>query len=442
MPKADKHFEVIIIGGGCAGTATALSLVQMGVENIAIVDKNDFSKVRIGETIQPPTASLLKELGVWDTFLNDTHLPSFGVASAWGTGELVYSDFIFKGRGNGWHLNRNLFDQMMLRAVLQKGVKLFHHNFTEVTKDNQSWIIDCEEQILQANIVVDATGRATTFAKKQGSNKVFFDDMHSIYTYWKPLPSILKKTSTTHTQVEAVENGWWYTAYLPNNQLVVAFMSDKEEIKVKGLKHTQTFLEQLNQTEHIKKRITNFELTASPTIKVANTYHLDNTTGENWLAVGDSASAFDPLSSYGIHKSLQNGIEAATCIKSTLDGDKSALNSYEQNVKKAFEDYLEIKHGYYQMEKRWTENPFWKSRQMLVDIHPMQELKKRNDSNQPRSWNQILPKKDLNTLIELCKHPKKAFELVQHFQENSNQQYPDWRIIQAISYLCRIEVIG
>jgi len=437
-------YDVIIIGGGCAGASTALSLLQQGVKNVAIIEKNDFSKPRVGETIQPPTVKLLEQLEVWEQFQKEGHLSSLGVASAWGTSDLAYSDFIFKAQGSGWHLDRNVFDKMMLRLSEQKGTKIFSEiRFKKASKHQDYWVLECDNSTLKTKFVVDATGRACAFAKHQGSQKVYFDDLHGIYTYWKQPENTLKKFGTTHTLVESVENGWWYSALLPNDILAVAFMTDTAEIKAKGFKETNTYLNQLRESQHTSKRISRHELQSIPSVKVAATYELDKMTGKNWLTVGDSASAYDPLSSYGIQKALHNGIEAGICIHSVLNGNDSALKKYEYEIKQAFEEYLAMRFKYYGMETRWPKHHFWKSRQDLIGIHPMQEFTKQvNKSTSHKNWNRILPKEDLKSLAISCESTKKAHIMVKDFQKKSNSKYPDWRVIQAINYLHNLKVIA
>jgi flavin-dependent dehydrogenase len=435
-------YNVVIIGGGCAGAATALSLVQQGITGIAIIEKSGFAAARIGETIQPPTAGLLKQLGAWDHFLQDAHLPSPGVSSAWGTGDLDYTDFIYKAQGNGWHLDRNAFDKMMLKLALQKGTELFSGlQLTGALWDNDAWQLQCGAMKITANFVVDATGRNQAFAKLQGSNKIHFDDLHGIYTYWQPKqPSA--GFATSQTLVESVENGWWYSALLPNASLAVAFMTDKEVIKEKGLKQTGNYIENLRNAPHTFRRTVHYEMITTPAVKAAGAYLSDHITGNNWLAAGDCASAFDPLSSYGIHKALQSGMNAAACIKEVFNGNTGALKNYAAILKKEFENFLETRFAYYQMEKRWPQHSFWRCRQQLTGIHPLHKLAaNQNTSAYQRVRNRILPEADMNALLSICAQPKKAFELVKDFQQSSHNKYPDWLIVHAVSYLHQMKVI-
>lgn len=435
-------YDAVIAGGGCAGASTALSLMQQGIQHIAIVEKNSFITPRIGETIQPPTAALLKQLGAWEIFLEEAHLPSYGSASAWGTSELGYNDFIYRAQGHGWHLDRNRFDQMMLRLAEQKGVRVFKQlQLTGAALHNDIWSLQCGKTVLRTHFVADATGRACTFARIQGSNKICLDDLHGIYSYWSAKDHPEELPGTTQSLVESVENGWWYTALLPNGQLAVAFMTGKPMIGEQRLRQREYYLANLQHAPHTLNRLQHYEMMTDPAVKAAGAYYSDKIAGDNWLAAGDSASAFDPLSSYGIHKALQAGIDAGVCIRSALDGDSAALKRYEQRIKKEFQGFLQTRFSYYQMETRWANHPFWRSRQKLTGIHPMQELRiKKQGAKHMRLRNRILPEKDMHRLIGICEQPVKAYEVVRRFQQDSGTEYPDWLVIHAVSYLQEMEL--
>lgn len=438
-----SHFDVVIIGGGCAGASTALALLQKGITQIAIIEKSDFSNQRVGETIQPPTSELLKQLGIWDTFIEQVHLPASGVASAWGTSELEYTDFIFKTFGKGWHLDRNAFDSMLLSLAVERGAIVFSETrMKNANACKNGWLLECDEITVSTSFVIDATGRACSFAKLQGSNKIQFDDLHGIYTYWKSSESTNIKFGTTHTLVESGEHGWWYSALLPNGNLALAFMTDTGIIKSEGLKHPENYLQLLDKTVHTKKRIEKLQCIAIPSIKVANAYELDNPVGKNWMAVGDSASAFDPLSSYGIHKALQNGIAAGEAVYAALCGDTSKLKTYAATIREDFQQFLITRYQYYAMETRWQESPFWKTRQQAICVHPMQELMTvQHQHPYDRNLNRIISNEDIYALIKSCEIPKTAVRLVEEFQEQTMKKYPDWRVIQAVSYLKKREII-
>ena len=92
--------------------------------------------------------------------------------------------------------------------------------------------------------------------------------------------------------------------------------------------------------------------------------YLDRPTGPDWLAVGDAASSFDPLSSQGIYKALADGLKAAEAITAWLDGDTGALDKYAAFVASRFADYRRNRAYFYAVERRWAGSPFWARRRV------------------------------------------------------------------------------
>src|SRR5207247_1983896 len=99
-----------------------------------------------------------------------------------------------------------------------------------------------------------------------------------------------------------------------------------------------------------------------PFIVPANSSRLDRVTNGNWLAIGDAAMAFDPLSGQGVYKALESALRSAKLIREYWTGNKSALRDYAAAVEKDFNDYLLMRGNSYAMEQRWPESVFWQRR--------------------------------------------------------------------------------
>src|SRR5215510_12331703 len=99
-------------------------------------------------------------------------------------------------------------------------------------------------------------------------------------------------------------------------------------------------------------------------VRTARTQRLDRPTGAGWLAVGDAAISFDPLSSEGISKGLEWGRKAAAVAAALCRGDASAAETYQDEIGRTFADYLVTRYRYYAAEKRWPEATFWARRRL------------------------------------------------------------------------------
>jgi flavin-dependent dehydrogenase len=72
--------------------------------------------------------------------------------------------------------------------------------------------------------------------------------------------------------------------------------------------------------------------------------------------------SFDPLSSEGITKGLVAGRKAALVAAALCEGDRSAAQSYCDEISKEFARYMATRHRYYAAERRWPDAPFWRRR--------------------------------------------------------------------------------
>ena len=358
------RYDVIILGGGPAGTATALSLRNHNPAlSVAIVERSTYSAPRIGETVPPQTVALFQRLGLWERFRERGFLPSYGTSAAWGDPNLHVNEFIFNPFGHGWHLDRRMFDQWLAHEAENKGVALYiGSRVVDQQRHEDVWDLTLqlptEQRRLLGRFVVDATGRLAVFARRQRARRIILDQLVGAFVFFDLDASL----ADTYTMVEAWEDGWWYSALLPDSQMVVACMSDADLVKEHRLRSSDHWMSFLERTHHTKARLTHASPGAAPTVHAAHSFHLDRTTGDGWLAVGDAATTFDPLSSQGIFKALRSGTLAAYAICDDLNGDSSALEKYETLMKQEFNAYLETWRSYYHQERRWPDSAFWKRR--------------------------------------------------------------------------------
>ena len=381
-----RRYDVAILGGGPAGAAVALSL-RKHVPSLAVViiESSNYDKPRIGETLPPTVQPLLAQLGIWENFLAEDHLPAYGTWSAWGGDELESNEFIYGKYGRGWHLDRRRFDAMLAHEAATRGVDLL--TASTVTKSQKSrygrWHLTVrgnanESLSVEADFVVDATGKRASFATRQGARKILFDQLLGAFVFLKCGDATMTDSCTL---VEAAEDGWWYSALLPGSGIVAAWMSDADIVRKHRLKDASRWFEQMQRTVHTKHRLLPAEPLNKPTLHAAYSHRLDRVSGDRWLAVGDAAMAFDPLSSQGVFKALRSGILASYAICDFFKGNLSGLEKYQSLAAREFDGYLKTRAEFYSQEQRWPDSPFWQRRHGRVVV-PEASEEKRDYGNQ------------------------------------------------------------
>lgn len=366
MSPQGKTFghDVVILGGGPAGTAAAVSLRSHAPAlSIALVEQTGYDAPRVGETLPPTAQGVLEQLGVWGTFVGEGHVAAYGTRSAWGSDALYDNEFIYHPAGRGWHLDRKRFDRMLAREAGARGVKIYAgHKFTHSQPNGRGgWLLNAvAEQGSEVNIdaafVIDATGRRAAFAAQRGVRKTLHDRLVGVSVTFGACDA------DTYTLVEACEEGWWYSALLPDNKVVVFCMSDADIVKRRGLNSTDSLIKLLDRTRHTRARLRDATPLSAPSVHAAHTHRLEHATGDAWLAAGDAATTFDPLSSQGILKSLRSGVLASYAVTDYFKGTTQGLEKYEALNAREFDDYLKARAEFYGQERRWPDSPFWRRR--------------------------------------------------------------------------------
>ena len=443
-----SEMDVAIIGGGPAGAATAIALQQQGDKRVAILEKSRQNDFRIGETVPPNIRSPLTQLGILKILESGKHLPSLGNRSAWGSSELGFQDFFFSLQGNGWHLNRTQFDASLAEAAAERGA-IFQRGMGVVGWDRLAdgkWSLvlldgDGSQFQLKTSFVVDATGRRSVFATKQGANPVRMDNLLGIAAVFEFEEGAAKDC---YTLVEATELGWWYGAPLPNDRAIVTLMSDGQEGRQHQFSRWENWMANLAKTRYVRELVAGATQSSELLIQPAFSQYLDQMAGDGWLAVGDAACTFDPLSSAGIYKALRSGILAAEAIAGYFHSDAQALAKYESQTRRQFELYLEDRRQYYSLEKRWPDSEFWQRRRFNISLPPSKRLRferSHHCASVLRRLKMYLPLRDLQMLCELCVGGKQASDVVAQYRARTESRVSAYRAIEALQYLLEQQII-
>jgi flavin-dependent dehydrogenase len=357
------QFDVAVVGGGPAGLATAIALRREGLA-VVVVERTDYRSLRVGEHIPPSTKPELASLGLADVLASGTHASCPGIRSVWGSDEAADRDYLFHPHGDGLNLSRPDFDLSLAALAEQLGaVIITEARIAGVSRATGLWQLRIGHagRVLEtrANVVIDATGRAASIAKRLDAKPIVYDELVGIFGR---VPGAMPRNNLV--MIEALKQGWWYSAGLADGSVVATFLTDPKLIDTSKAGRIRTWREQLKAAPMTAARIADHDRPGDLHVRTARTQRLDQPTGEGWLAVGDAAMSFDPLSSEGISKGLEGGKKAAAAAAALCRGDRSVAQAYCEDINTAFAEYLVMRHLYYAAEKRWTEASFWQRRRL------------------------------------------------------------------------------
>ncbi|CAE6452403.1 hypothetical protein ACGC1H_003244 [Rhizoctonia solani] len=386
-----SSFDVIIVGGGPAGCATALSLVRNAPQaSFLLVDNSDPTQFKIGESLPPRASQVLHQLSpsVSERLLRDTaqglHSRCAGNASVWQSPDLQETFSIMNPYGAGWHLDRPAFDESLREHVRSfctnreaKDCALVKGTFSAVEKDDDgTWTVvvasnGADMQRYRAKWLVDASGRQASVARKLGAKTIKLDNLLAFYVVF----ATTNLDRDSRTLIEASETGWWYSSRLPDQRRLVAFHTDDCDAAARSARNKETFLDMLHQdTTHISQTILSNDY--RPMSGAKANYPRCTSAGssflmpfgsqeDHWCAVGDAAIAFDPLSSQGMITALRGGLSVGAMLANQTVGCATPVEPEDiASVMKVFEEVKKDyeKHKDYYYTQSMFHGAFWTRR--------------------------------------------------------------------------------
>ncbi|MEE9450603.1 MAG: NAD(P)/FAD-dependent oxidoreductase [Ignavibacteriaceae bacterium] len=162
------HHDVIIIGGGPAGSMAALYLSKYGL-NTCIIEKKKFPReVLCGEFLSGEVTKTLKELNLFESFLslNPVKISKFKFINEKSTEISSELDF------PAYALKRSIFDHFLLKSAVNNGVKVYQPAEAKIIKrDGDKFLVhikvsDDQEIIINSDYVIAAYGKQNILDKK------------------------------------------------------------------------------------------------------------------------------------------------------------------------------------------------------------------------------------------------------------------------------------
>ncbi|HEY5788840.1 MAG TPA: FAD-dependent monooxygenase, partial [Microlunatus sp.] len=314
--------DVLVVGGGPAGLATAIQLRTTTRLAVVIAEARREPTERFGETLTPGTLAALDRLGLADALRADGHLPSPGGVSVWGRARPGYSDHVLDPRGPAWHIARRLFETRLRARAVEVGadVRPGTHVRETSSKDKRTvrgWTVvrlrDAAgaTNLVQPRWVVDASGGGSWFARRQGASRLTVDRVVAVLR----IADLEAGTFTAQTVVEATPTGWWYISRLPGARIVTALITERTATATLLRDGGRRWHEDLAATTLLGPLLDRVRLREAPLrCRSVTVSILDRLVGPGWLAVGDAASERDPITGCGIHDALLDAADAAWTI--------------------------------------------------------------------------------------------------------------------------------
>jgi flavin-dependent dehydrogenase len=350
-------FDVLIAGAGPAGAAAARTLASVAPDlRVAVVAPVEKQRCR-GEVLSPLGQPVLRQLGLWSSFLAQGFAPSHRTFTAWGDAGLRSNELMLEARGPAWRIDRARFDDWIASAACSAATRL-DARVVGLERQADGWSVDCGNDRHEVRLVIDATGRANTLARRLGNGAKAKDRLVAAYA-----EATVCEQATPELLIEAFDDGWWYTTMLGDGRRVFVCLTDSDiarGLRLNMPRGWRAALDKASFTAAIASRAERFE---TPRLMPAGGRHAELPTGFRFLCAGDAASAFDPISGHGVVKAMRSGIFAAYASADCLvRRDDKGLERYGAWIAREAAAYATALREHYGSESRWAGRLFWRRR--------------------------------------------------------------------------------
>ena len=328
-------FDAIIVGGRCAGAATALLLARKGLR-VLVVDKARFpTEIPHGHFINRQGPRLLKNWGVLDDIVQSGCPPVTKVTMDLGDFPLTGTNLVCDGVAFGYGPRRRVLDAILIEAAVAAGAEFREAFSVDDYLFDGATVTGIRGRSYKggpinerARIVVGADGRHSSLATAVGAATYQYTPSLTCwyYSYWSGaavdgLEMYLRDRNViflfpTNDGLAAVFIAWAITEFVRVRQNISSsFMNVLERVpeleqKIRGARREERFYGAADLPNFFRKPY-----------------------GPGWALVGDAGHHKDPFLALGICDAFRDADLLACAIGEGLSGEQvllDALAGYEQ----------------------------------------------------------------------------------------------------------------
>lgn len=364
METNTKNYDVIVMGGGPAGSTLATILSREG-RSVILFEKEVFPRHHIGESLMTDTYWTFERMGILEKLRKSPFVRKYSVQFANSGGResrpFYFFEAIHHESAVTWQVTRAEFDKLLLDHAEEQGAKV--HQGTAVKQvlfDGEQatgvevLMKDGSRQRFSAKVVVDATGQSAMLSNKFRW-RVRDPKLKKavLYSYFKGAAreTNLDGGATLVLRTPQGSNGWFWYIPLENDITSVGVVADPEYLlKGRGQDLAKIYEEEIQKTEACRRRVADATRVDKIYSILDYSYRSKKNAGDGFIIIGDAYGFLDPIYSSGVLLALKMAELASDAIHDAFKNDDFSaerLGQFQPILDQGIESMRKLVYAFY-----------------------------------------------------------------------------------------------
>src|SRR5215510_3285839 len=359
-----NNYDVIVIGGGPAGSTVASILAREGCK-VVLFEKEKFPRHHIGESLMTDTYWTFQRMGFLEKLKSSAFTQKYSVQFANQAGKESHPFYFFEAIHNEsavtWQVTRAVFDKMLIEHATEQGADV--HQGVAVKQvlfeGDRAVGVDVKmkdglSQTFYAKVIVDATGQSAILSNKFRW-RVRDPKLKKavLYSYYKGAhrEKDINGGATLVLRTPKGSGGWFWYIPLEDDITSVGIVANPDYLlKGRGQDLAKIYEEEIQKTEACRRRVAQGERVDKIYSILDYSYRSKRNAGNGFIIIGDAYGFLDPIYSSGVLLALKMAELAADAIHDAFrhdDFSAERLGQFQTKLDRGIESMRKLVYAFY-----------------------------------------------------------------------------------------------